>query len=85
MTHEEKAKEIVERFESIVYDNLTFTGDGTEVMGLAKQCAVIYVDGKIEECEFFLELIRGNGFTDLSQTRKRISEWNQVKQEIEKL
>lgn len=69
MTAKEKAKELFERFEDAAYNYFTNTGDGVEVVMLAKQSALIAVD----------EIIK---VAYLESARKH---WQEVKEEIEKL
>lgn len=69
MTPKEKAKELFERFENAVYNYFTNTGDGVEVVMLAKQSALIAVD----------EIIK---VAYLESARKH---WQEVKQEIDVL
>lgn len=44
ITPQEKAKELFERFENAAYNYFTNTGDGVEVVMLAKQSALIVVE-----------------------------------------
>jgi len=71
MTHEEKAKEIVERFYSLEY---------VESREAAKQCAVIYVEGIIGELVSPACL---SGHYTVNEYQYEW--WQQVKTAIEKL
>lgn len=75
MTPKEKAEELVERFENAAYNYFTNTGDGVEIVMLAKQCALIAVE----------EIINSVVITDLTTAENQFIYWQQVKQEIEKL
>jgi hypothetical protein len=78
MTPQEKAKELI-----IKFLKLTSKHEGLETAGLgaitvAKQCALIAVDEMIEEVKLLL-------FINYTLLNDRLTYWQQVKQEIEKL
>jgi hypothetical protein len=78
MTPKEKAKELVDTFKPNVY--IGACEDDDELMELyhSKQCALIAVDEMIEEIKLLL-------FINYTLLNDRLTYWQQVKQEIEKL
>lgn len=44
MEAKQKAAELIEIFENIIYQTITDTGNGVEAANLAKQCAIICCD-----------------------------------------
>ena len=74
MTPKEKAKELIDKFERATWACIMETNNGSEVLDLAKQCALIAV----EEVICMVSEDDGIWITTLQY-------WNQVKTEIEKL
>ena len=70
MTPKEKAEELV--------NNFTFRCEECDYDWNAKQCALIAVDEMIEEIKLLL-------FINYTLLNDRLTYWQQVKQEIEKL
>lgn len=78
MSPQEKAKELFERFENATYNYFTMTGDGVEVVMLAKQSALIAVD-EAEKSEN--NVLTKFGFVTQNYTSDY---WKLVKDEIER-
>lgn len=79
MAPKEKAKELFERFENAAYNYFTNTGDGIEVVVLAKQSSLIAVDEILKE----LPLLEYHPLGSFKNPK--IEYWGEVKQEIEKI
>jgi hypothetical protein len=73
MTPKEKAKELYSKFEDAIIGL-----EGNEWYSSIKQCALIAVDEMIEEVKLLL-------FINYTLLNDRLTYWQQVKQEIEKL
>lgn len=84
MTPKEEAKQIVDKFLTVTYGHGEYGSGVTR----AKECAIIYVDGLIEEIEklhkpeYVAFIIDQENQMD---GYERIEHWNEVKKEIQAL
>ena len=83
MTPREKAKELVDKYQTIVtsldYNEIIGTDNSVTGQTVAKQCTLLAVEEIIKEC------YNWNGSDNVQWETKRFDYWQEVKQEIEKL
>jgi hypothetical protein len=76
MTPKEKAFELVDSYKFVLWSEDTQCGDEILCTGIAKRCALIAVDLRLES-DFL--------FTSIEYEEDSLEYWQQVKHEIEKL